>query len=651
MGLNAGWAEGPVLKRRFLLLALAAAGIFLLLALRLWQLQLLDAERYRDLSEKNRIRYVPMAAPRGSIYDRDGHLLVDTRPAFDISALRQEVEDPDRLIEQLGRHLGVERGELLARWQKGSRYPAWRPVPLAEDVGRAALEVIQEHGPEIPGVFTEVRPVRSYPYGELAAHLLGYLGEVTERELQQSAFAGYRSGEFVGKSGLEKTLERYLRGTEGQRRVEVDVRGRELRLLEIEPPVAGNRVFLTLRRDVQEAAEKAFGEEAGAAVALDVKTGEVLALVSRPAFPPALFARGITGPEWIDLLQNPRHPLQDKAIRGQYPPGSTFKTVIALAALEAGVATPSTTVNCQGSFRLGNRQFRCWKKSGHGAVDLKRALKESCDVWFYKVGLELGIDRIAATSRAFGLGAPLQLGLEGEKGGLIPDRDWKRRRFGAPWYDGETVNASIGQGYVLMTPLQLASMAATVANGGKVMRPHLVQRIEDLQGNLLLAERPEVAGTVKLRPSHLDAVRRGLEAVVNEPGGTAYASRLPQVRMAGKTGTAQVVKLKDDKAGSAESRYEHRDHALFVAYAPADDPQIAVAVVVEHGGHGGSAAAPIARAAIAAYLGIDLAPPPPPKEEAAAGEAADGEEAAPENPDVAPAGDASRTLDEEEVGD
>jgi len=605
MGLNSGWAEHPGIRNRFVLLSLAAAGIFLLLALRLWYLQVIAGDRYLSLSEKNRIRYVPIAAPRGALYDRDGELLVDNRPAFDVSVLRTEVSDRESLFSHLSGYLGSEPAELERRFEKAGRYSRYRPVPLAEDVGRDAMEQIQENSVELPGVLTEVRPVRSYPYGEAAAHLFGYLGEITEGELQQERFAGYRAGEYVGKSGLEMALEPYLHGIDGQRRVEVDVKGRELRLLRTQEPVPGDRVFLTLRRDVQMAAEKAFADEAGAAVVIDVHTGEILAIVSRPAFDPALFARGISGQEWIDLLQNPRHPLQNKSIRGQYPPGSTFKTVVALAALRAGVASAATTVNCEGRLTIGNREFRCWKKEGHGATDLKKALKESCDVWFYKVGLDLGIDRLAVMARELGLGDPLGFRLDGEKGGLIPDRQWKRQRFGSAWYDGETAIASIGQGFVLTTPLQLASMMATVANGGTLLRPHVVKRVEDAEGRLVMETAPEVLRTAELSAAALRAVRRGLEAVVNEPGGTAWSSRLEELRYAGKTGTSQVVKLKDDTEREKTQPYQHRDHALFVAYAPADDPQLAVAVVVEHGGHGGSAAAPIARAIFTAYFGLE----------------------------------------------
>lgn len=622
MSLNGGWEDNPGLKKRFMLLSLAVVLIFLLLVLRLWYLQIIGADRYRELSEKNRIRYIPVAAPRGPIYDRNGEILVDNRPSFIISVLRQEVEDKDALLARLAQILGEDPAELEKRWQSGSRFPRYRPFPLAEDVSRERLEVIQENSVNLPGVLTEVRPLRSYPHGELGAHLFGYLGEITQKELQSKPFSsGYRPGDFVGKRGLEKLLEKYLRGIEGERLLEVDVKGQELRILKTQEPQPGNKVFLTIDRKLQAAAEAAFGEEAGAAVVIHVKTGAVLALTSRPAFDPALFARGISGKEWIELLQNPRHPLQDKTIQGQYPPGSTFKMITALAALKAGVAYPSTTVDCGGALSHGNRRFRCWKRGGHGRVDLKRALKESCDVWFYKVSLDLGIDRIAAMARAFGLGIPLGFALEGEKTGLIPDRQWKQQRHGTRWYDGETVIASIGQGYVLTTPLQLAVMTAGIANDGIVPRPQVISRIEDLAGNILEEMHPEILNDAQLNPSDLQVVKRGMEAVVNEPGGTAYKSRLNEIRIAGKTGTSQVVKLKDDHAPKREIAYRFRDHALFVGYAPAQAPEIAVAVLLEHGGSGGSNAAPVAQKIFASYFDVPIpvhtppsspAPAPPP---------------------------------------
>ncbi len=605
MGLNSRWEEISGLKKRFLVLSLAAILVFLMLVLRLWYLQIISTDRYRVLSEKNRIRYIPITAPRGPIYDREGELLVDNRPAFGISVLRQEVDDKKVLIGRLSEYLDIDSEELDKRWENGVRSPRYRPFSLAQDVSRDLLEVVQENSVELPGVLTEVRPLRSYPDGELAAHLFGYLGEITQKEMQEADYTDYRSGDFVGKRGLEKSLESYLRGVEGEKRVEVDVKGSEMRILKTQEPQPGNRVFLSLRRDLQLAAEEAFGDQAGSAVVLDVRTGEVLALVSRPSFNPAIFARGISGKEWISLLQNSRHPLQNKSIQGQYPPGSTFKMVTALAALKAGVATPATVVDCQGSMTLGNRAFRCWKKWGHGKTNLKKALKESCDVWFYKVSLDLGIDRIAEMARSLGMGKSLGFPLEWEKGGLIPDRAWKKNRFGVRWYNGETVIASIGQGYVLATPLQLAVMTGAVANGGKVMRPQVVSRIEDLEGNILEKMAPEVINDAALDPSDLAYVKKGIEAVVNEVGGTAYSSRLEEVRIAGKTGTAQVVKLKeDDEADEEEIKYRFRDHALFVGYAPAADPEIAVAIVVEHGGSGSQAAAPVAQKIFSSYFGL-----------------------------------------------
>ncbi len=610
MALKSEWSGSPDLTPRFIGLSLVAALFFLLLILRLWYLQGINVDRYQSLSEKNRIRYMPVSAPRGPIFDREGELLVDNRPAFGVSVMRQEVEDKDQLLDNLARYIEADREDLEMRWAAGIRFPYYRPVPLADDVDRDVLEKVQENSLELPGILIDVNPLRSYPYEDLAAHLFGYLGEITEAEMRSSAFAGYRAGDFVGQTGLEKSLEPYLRGREGQRLVEVDVKGKELRVLKIQEPVPGNKVFLTLDKNLQLAAQDAIADQAGSVVVLDVRTGEVLALVSRPSFNPASFARGISGTEWIELLQNPRHPLQNKSIKGQYPPASTFKIVTALAALRAGVATVATRVDCNGSTAVGNRHFRCWKRSGHGQTDLKKAMRESCDIWFYKVGLELGVDRIAEMARELGLGADLGFVLEGEKRGLVPTRSWKRQRFGSPWYDGETVISAIGQGYMLTTPLQLATMTAAVANEGKLLRPQVVQRIEGWDGTVFKQMQPEVLNTVDFGEGNLRTVQETLEAVVNEPHGTGRASRLKEVRVAGKTGTAQVVRRKDDDETKNETvtPYKFRDHALFVAYAPADDPQIAVAVVIEHGEHGSSTAAPIARSVLEAYFGIEPDP-------------------------------------------
>ncbi len=609
MDFRSGWSGVPDLTKRFIVLSLVAAGIFLLLVFRLWYLQVVKGERYHNLSEKNRIRYLPIAAPRGPVYDRDGALLIDNRPGFGVSIMRQDVENREELLERLAGYLGVQVSALEERWKASRRLPGYRPLPMADDVDRDTLERVLENAVDLPGVLTEVRPIRSYPHGDMAAHLFGYMGEVTDRELEKLEAEGYRSGDFTGKSGLEQQFERFLRGTEGQRLVEVDVKGKELRQLKTQEALPGNKVYLTLRRDLQLAGERAFGDKAGSVVAIDVRTGEILAMVSRPTFEPSHFARGIAGEEWLSLLDDPRHPLQYKGINGQYPPGSTFKIVTALAALKAGVASPSTTVTCTGSIHLGNREFRCWKNEGHGRVDLRKALMESCDVWFYLVSLDLGIDRLSDMAVGLGLGEATGFPLAGEKRGLIPNRAWKRKQFKAPWYDGETIIAAIGQGYVLTTPLQLAVMTAAVANGGTVYQPQVIRRIEDWQGNPLLVQEPKVLRRTELPPAILKPVLAGLESTVNDSTGTGRASRLEKVRVAGKTGTAQVVRRKSNEEEKLQKEipYRFRDHALFVAYAPADAPEIAVAVVVEHGGHGGAAAAPIARQIFASYFGLEPA--------------------------------------------
>ena len=607
MSLNPPPEETPGLRRRFIISSLIIVGVFCILALRLWYLQILEVDHYRDLSERNRIRYVAIQAPRGAIFDRHGTLLVDNRPAFTVSALRQGIDDRKQLFHSLGELLDVDEEQLEERWQAGQGLPRYRPLPLLDDVGRQAMEKVQENSVDLPGILVEVKPFRDYPYGEMAAHLFGYLGEVTEEELGKSEFAGYRSGEMVGKTALENMFEDKLRGTAGQKRIEVNVRGRELRQVTTRAPLPGQRLYLTIDTTLQQAAEKALGDRAGAIVALDVNNGEILAFVSRPTFDPAWFARGITGEEWRSLVDNSQHPMTNKVLRGQYPPGSTFKMVVALAALEAGTATPSTRVQCNGSMRLGRSyEYRCWKRGGHGSVDLHKAIKESCDVWFYHVGLEAGIDRIASAAKRLGLGQKLGFPFGGERSGLIPNRAWKKKRFGTSWYDGETVISSIGQGFVLTTPLQLATMAATLANGGTVWRPQIVQKIVNLEGGTEWLLKPEKISETVWPAESLKAVKSAMESVVNDIGGTAWRSRLKKVRFAGKTGTAQVVKRKSDEEEKSDKNveipYQYRDHALFVSYAPVENPQIAVAVVVEHGGHGSSAAAPIAKAMYEAYF-------------------------------------------------
>ena len=609
MGLNLRWKELPIVQRRFLFYSAAAAAVFLLLILRLWYLQVINYEEFQERSIRNRTRSVSLAAPRGPIFDRHGILLVDNRPSFQISALRQEVENPPLLFEKLAPLLDIDVSELESRWQQGKRFPVYRPVLLAEDVSRDVMERVQENSVNLPGVLTEVYPLRDYLDHGSAAHLVGYLGEITETELQEERFSTYRSGDYIGKTALEKTFEPYLRGEKGRRLVEVDVQGKLLRQLQVEPSRPGNKIYLTLDRELQCAAAEAFGSQSGAAIALDVNTGEILAMVSRPTFDPSLFARGIAGDEWRVLAGNAGHPLQNKVIAGQYPPGSTFKMVVALAALRDGLNV-KRSIDCEGDFVIGGSRYRCWKKKGHGPTDLKKALRESCDVWFYQVGLELGIDKLSAAAKEFGLGSPVGYPLPGERSGLMPSQEWKRQRYNKPWYAGETVIASIGQGFVLATPMQLAVMMAAVANDGKVLKPQVIQRVEDWEGNVLQQSKPELVRQVNYSAAAWKAVHDGLIAVVNEPHGTGHAAYLEDVLVAGKTGTSQVVRRKSDEEEELDDKgeipYRFRPHALFVAYAPAEKPEIAIAVVVEHGQSGGRAAGPVAKQIIRRYMELKV---------------------------------------------
>ncbi len=606
MGIDPKLTELPSVQRRFLLYSVAVTLVFLLLAARLWYLQVISYDDLLERSVRNRTRVLILNAPRGPVYDRNEVLLVENRPSFEISVMRQDVEDRDQLLERLSTLLGLDVSELEKRWNNGRHFPIYQPVTLATDVSWDVMERIQEHGVDLPGVLTEVQPVRDYLDHGSAAHLIGYLGEITEEELAEQKDYAYRGGDLIGKTGLEKSFEAYLRGTKGRRLVEVDVQGKLLRQLQVDPPLPGNKVYLTIDQNLQQAADEAFGDASGAVVAIDIHNGDILAMVSRPTFNPSIFARGIAGDEWKALASDSRHPLQNKVIGGLYPPGSTFKMIVALAALREGIVSSHRTVDCRGDFVIGGARFRCWSKNGHGPTDLNKALRESCDVWFYQIGLELGIDKLSAAAKEFGLGAPVGYPLPGERSGVVPSQQWKRENYNKPWYAGETVITSIGQGFVLSTPLQLAVMTAAIANKGKVFVPQVIRKVEDWNGKVLFESSPQVARQLDYPKSAWDAVQKGMVDVVNAPRGTGKAAHLDNVLVAGKTGTSQVVRRKSDEEEEEEINedipYKFRPHALFVAFAPADNPDIAVAVVVEHGQSGGRAAGPIARGIIDRYM-------------------------------------------------
>lgn len=591
--------DGSDSRKRVLALSIAVAIVFFMLLTRLWYLQIVESDRLQELSETNRLRLVPVSASRGAILDRNGKVLVNNTPSFSVAVVPQDVKDREALLSSLARLLNLERDDLAAKWEKGKGRAKYYPIIVASGITRDQLEFLEENRLRLPGVDIAMKPVREYPNGTLAAHLLGYLGEISEQELEAEKFASYKPGDYIGKSGIERSFENELHGEDGGKQIEVDARGRYLRTMSERSPTIGNSVMLTIDQDLQKQAEKAFGDKAGAAVVMDVNSGEILAFASNPSFDPALFTGKMSPEQWKEYMEDKRHPLENKALKGQYPPGSTFKVITALAGLDAGLIDENTTVTCSGSYKVGNRTFKCWDKHGHGRVNLKKALQMSCDVYFYQLGERLGVDRIAAYARKLGLGSPLGIGLDNEKAGLIPDSGWKEKKFGQKWYRGDTLPVAIGQGYTLTTPIQLASMIATVANEGTMYRPHLVKKILDRDGKALKEFKPEVLARPSLNPQHVRLVKEGLLAVVNEPHGTGSMARLYEVRVAGKTGTSQVVKLRDSKGGIP---YQYRDHALFIAFAPYEKPEVAVAVVVEHGEHGGGAAAPIAGRILRAYF-------------------------------------------------
>ena len=593
----------PELRRRARVLRVMVVFAFLALCGRLGYLQVLSGERYTFLSENNRVRIKRVAGTRGMVFDRQGKLLVDSRPSFDLIFVPEDSQNPRNTVRSLARYAKRDENELLKIYEEGKRRSAFDEMVLGKDVDWSTVVAVETHQLDLPGVSLRARPRRSYADGPMAAHVLGYLGEINQKQLRLLKDQGYVIGDEIGQYGLERRWETLLRGQSGGQQVEVDALGRRVRVLHEVIDIPGDSVHLTLDRQLQEAAHEALDGKQGTVVALDVNSGAILAMASTPAFDPNVFARGIKNEEWNSLIKDRLRPLNNRAIQGQYPPGSTFKIVMAIAALEEGVVNPDAYIQDPGFFPFGNRNFRDWKKGGHGAVNLHKAIVESCDTYFYQLGPKLGVDRIAKWSRAFGLGEKTGVALDHERNGLIPDTEWKRRKLRQPWFPGETISVAIGQGYVTVTPLQLANMMAAVANGGKLYRPYLVTKVESVDGATVREYGPELMRKVELKPETLSRLHRALADVVHAPGGTGGAARSPLIQVAGKTGTAQVIEMKGAYLKSEELSYFNRDHAWFVAYAPLDKPQIAVAVLVEHGGHGGAVAAPLAKKVFETFIG------------------------------------------------
>ena len=598
----------PKLRARARRLYLVFIIAFLGLITRLISLQVIEGERYTFLSENNRIRIKRIPGTRGMILDREGQLLVDSRPSFDLLFIPEDAEDPEQTLRLLAHYLGHDEKEMLEVIEANKQRPAFEEIVLGKDVDWPTVVAVESHQLDLPGVTLRARPRRNYTDGVMGAHVLGYLGEIGPAQLKTLKDEGYVLGDEIGQYGLERRWEAVLRGQSGGQQVEVDALGRRVRVLHEVTDVPGYTVHLTLDRELQQTAFEALQGKEGTIVALDVHTGAILAMVSTPSFDPNVFARGIKAEEWRALVKDQQRPLSNRATQGQYPPGSTFKIIMSIAGLEEGVIDPNARISDPGFYYFGNRAFRDWKKEGHGSVDLHRAIVESCDVYFYQLGPRLGVDRIAKWAHAFGLGEKTGVALDDERSGTIPSTEWKRKRFRQPWYPGETVSVAIGQGYVTVTPLQLANMVATLANGGTLFRPRIVSKVESGNTGVVREYGPEIIRKIELKPSTLEQVREALADVVRTPPGTGGAARSNVVTIAGKTGTAQVVEMKGGYVKTEQLAYLNRDHAWFVSYAPVENPQIAVAVLVEHGGHGASAAAPLAKKVIEKYIEMQNQP-------------------------------------------
>lgn len=576
---------------------------FAILAGRLFYLQIVEGEEYRRLSENNCIRLQSLDAPRGLILDRNKKLLVDNRPSFDLSIIMKDAKPLATTLQRLSDCTGISLEDFQNAIERNRQGNTYKPILLKQDIGRNALAVIAARRFDLPGVVVDIKPRRNYIYEGSAAHVLGYLSEISGAELKSGRYPRNRPGDYIGKYGVEKTFEKYLRGKRGGQQVEVNATGQVVRVIKTVDAIPGSNVVLTIDHRLQQKAEALLAGKAGAVVAIEPATGYVLVLASSPTFNQNAFVSGMSQSYWDSLRLNPDHPMTNKAIQAEYPPASTYKIVTAMGALQEEVLGLEDTAFCPGYYRYGDRIFRCWKRGGHGHVNVTDALAQSCDVYFYQAGQKLGVDRLAWYAKACGLGKLTGIALDHEAAGLIPTSDWKYRRFGVPWQGGETLSVAIGQGYNLATPLQMAVLTAAVGYDGVRRKPIILRAIETVEGETIKVSRPKPIGRIPAGQETLDIIRKGLWEVVNNRRGTAWVARLPDVSVSGKTGTAQVVSSKRDERGNPlEISDDLKPHAWFVAYAPSEKPRIAMSVLVEHGEHGSSAGGPIARELIKAYL-------------------------------------------------
>jgi penicillin-binding protein 2 len=596
----------PKLGPRIAGLMTLIVAVLITAALRLYYLQVIRHHDLAELADRNRIRIQRLPALRGLVFDRHLRPLVDTKPSFDAVIVPEDSPDVATTVMRLEKLIGPNNMAKKIDDADDEGRPEFEPVVVDERMDWSQVVALETHQLELPGVSLQVTPRRHYLYDSLAAHLLGYVGEVTVKDLNR--LPDYRMGDDIGKFGLERSWESTLRGDSGGQEIEVDSVGRRLRLLREIPERPGNSVVMTIDLDLQRVAEDAIGARAGSLVAIDPNTGYILAMASHPSYNPNIFAGGIQSSAWHELITDPSHPLENRSIQGIYPPGSTFKVVDSIAGLMDRTLTTSTSYYCPGGLYFGNREYRCWRKQGHGNIVFHRAIVESCDVFFYDVGQHLGVDRIAAWAHALGFGKKTGIDLDNEKAGTIPSTEWKQRRFHERWYPAETLSVAIGQGYVAVTPIQLAELAAEVANGGTLYKPQFVRQIDALDGSVVKSFPPIVENQTRIAPQVLAELRSAMADVVAAPNGTGKSARIDGITIAGKTGTAQVVKeAQGARTKETALSDKNRDHGWFMAFAPVDHPKIAIACIIEHSGHGGSTAAPVVKAVMEKYF--ELNPP------------------------------------------
>jgi penicillin-binding protein 2 len=616
-------------QRRLELAGIVASGLFLILLFRFAWLQVIQYDHYHALAENNRIAMVPAVPARGVIYDRAGQVLASNYSAYTLEVTPSKTGGLEDTLARLAEVVRIEAGDIkrFRKLQAETRNFETIPIRLRlseEEIARFAVNRYR-----FPGVEVRARMFRQYPMGETFSHVVGYIGRINDQDLarleEEGQSANYRGSDHMGKLGVEKRYEAWLHGRTGIEQVEVDSAGRAVRTLSHAPPTAGYNLTLHLDAKLQQVASEAFGSYRGALVALDPSNGGVLALVSQPGFDPNLFIDGIDSDTWRELNDALERPLINRALRGIYPPGSTIKPFMALAGLELGYRRPGDSISDPGYFSLpgSSHRFRDWRKEGHGVVDLKKSVVQSCDTYYYRLAQEMGIRNMHAFLSRFGFGKRTEVDLDGEMSGLLPSPEWKQQRFRQPWWPGETVIAGIGQGYTLATPMQLAVATMTLANNGTLYRPQIVKAWHDPASGQTLQARPQIMARLGLKPAHLELIRQAM-VEVTLPGGTAAAAGAnAPYRFAGKTGTAQVKGIRQgEKYNERAIALQHRDHALFIAFAPAEAPRIAVAVMVENGGHGGSTAAPIARKVTDYWLLGKLPGPPAPAAVPAPAEAA-----------------------------